>query len=72
MIHLCSVTVLTGKLSNVYIYNMNFKSMGHIHYSHIRDIFTLSPYAVGFALHNDRDIYFLQMALGVFGVIVAH
>ena len=71
MIHLCSVAVVTGKLSNVYIYNINFKSMGHIHCSHIRDIFVLSPCAVGFALHYDHDIYFLQMALGVFGVIVA-
>ena len=38
--------------------------MNYIHYSHIRDIFVSSPLAVGFALHNVRDIYFLQMALG--------
>ena len=48
-----------------------YSSMGHIHYSHIRDIFALSPCAVGFALRNVRDIYILQMALGVFSVIVA-
>ena len=46
-------------------------TMGHIHYSYIRDIFALSPCAVGFALCNVCDIYILQMALGVFGVIVA-
>ena len=46
-------------------------TVGHIHYSHIRDIFVPSPCAVGFALRNVRDIYILQMALGVFGVIVA-
>ena len=45
--------------------------MGHIHYSHIRDIFVLSPCVVGFALRNVRDIYIVQMALRVFGVIVA-
>ena len=45
--------------------------MGHIHYLHIRDIFALSLCAVGFALRNVRDIYILQMALGVFSVIVA-
>ena len=45
-------------------------SMGDIHYSRIRDTFALSPCAVGFALRNVREIYFLQMALGVFGVFV--
>ena len=49
---------------------MVFKTMGHIHYSRIRDIFASSPFAVGFALRNVRDIYFLQMALGVFSVFV--
>ena len=38
--------------------------MGHIHYSHICDIFALSPCVVGLALHNVRDIYILQMVLG--------
>ena len=45
-------------------------TMGDIHYSRIRDTFALSPCAVGFALHNVREIYFLQMALGVFSVFV--
>ena len=44
--------------------------MGDIHYSRIRDTFTLSPCAVGFALRNVLEIYFLQMALGVFSVFV--
>ena len=44
--------------------------MGNIHYSRIRDTFALSPCAVGFALRNVREIYFLQMALGVFSVFV--
>ena len=44
--------------------------MGNIHYSCIRDTFALSPCAVGFALRNVREIYFLQMALGVFSVFV--
>ena len=39
--------------------------MGHIHYSHIQDIFALSPCVVGLALHNVHDIYILQMAGGV-------
>ena len=39
--------------------------MDDIHYSRIRDTFALSPCAVGFALRNVREIYFLQMALGV-------
>ena len=49
---------------------MVFKTMGHIHYSRIRDIFASSPFAVGFALRNVRDINFLQMALGVSSVFV--
>ena len=44
--------------------------MGDIYYSHIRDTFALSPCAVGFALCNVREIYFLQMALVVFSVFV--
>ena len=44
--------------------------MGNIHYSRIHDTFALSPCAVGFALGNVREIYFLQMALGVFSVFV--
>ena len=44
--------------------------MGDIHYSRIRDTFALSPFAVGFALRNVREIYFLQMALGVLSVFV--
>ena len=44
--------------------------MGDIHYSRIRDTFALSPCAVGFALRNVREIYFLQMALGVSSVFV--
>ena len=48
----------------------NYVSMGDIHYSRIRDTFALSPCAVGFALRNVREIYFLQMALGVFSVFV--
>ena len=44
--------------------------MGDIHYLRIRDTFALSPCEVGFALHNVREIYFLQMALGVFSVFV--
>ena len=44
--------------------------MDDIHYSRIRDTFALSPCAVGFALRNVREIYFLQMALGVFSVFV--
>ena len=47
-------------------------TMGDIHYSRIRDTFALSPCAVGFALRNVREIYFLQMALGVFSVFVVH
>ena len=49
-----------------------FNRMGDIHYSRIRDTFALSPCAVGFALRNVREIYFLQMALGVFSVFVVH
>ena len=44
--------------------------MGDIHYLLIRDTFVLSPCAVGFILCNVREIYFLQMALGVFSVFV--
>ena len=46
------------------------KQMGDIHYSRICDTFALSPYAVGFALRNVHEIYFLQMALEVFSVFV--
>ena len=44
--------------------------MGDIHYSHICDTFALSPCAVEFALRTVREIYFLQMTLGVFSVFV--
>ena len=46
------------------------EQMCHIHYSRIRDISASSLFAVGYALHNVRDIYFLQIALGVFSSFV--
>ena len=46
------------------------EEMGDIHYSCIRDTFALSQCAVGFALRNIHEIYFLQMALGAFNVFV--
>ena len=38
--------------------------MDDIHYSRIRDTFALSPCAVGFALRNVREIYFLTNGAG--------
>ena len=46
-------------------------SMGDIDYSRIRDILVLRPCVVGFALRNLRDIYFLQMELVVWSVLLS-
>ena len=57
-------------ITNAIALTYQYFTMGNIHYSRIRDTFALSPCAVGFALRNIREIYFLQMALGVFSVFV--
>ena len=44
-------------------------SMGLIRYSRFRDIFVLSPCALGFVLCNVRNIFLLQMVLVVVLII---
>ena len=45
--------------------------MDDIYYSRIHVIYVLRPCAVGFALHNIRDIFFRKWLLVVFNISVA-
>ena len=47
------------------------RRMSDIPYSRIHVIYVLRLCAVGFGLHNIRDIFFRQWPLGVFNIFVA-